>query len=58
VLAVVIPLGDLGQSMIKRQVGIKDSSRLLPGHGGFFDRIDSWIWAAVMGYYLVRWLSG
>jgi phosphatidate cytidylyltransferase len=56
VLAVVAPLGDLGQSMLKRQVGIKDSSKLLPGHGGIFDRIDSWIWAGVIGYYLVNWL--
>lgn len=58
VIAVVTPFGDLGQSMIKRQVGIKDSSNILPGHGGIFDRIDSWIWAAVMGYYLVSWLAG
>ena len=58
VIAVVTPFGDLGQSMIKRQVGIKDSSNLLPGHGGIFDRIDSWIWAAVIGFYLVSWLAG
>jgi phosphatidate cytidylyltransferase len=56
VMSTLPTLGDLGESMIKRQVGAKDSSHVIPGHGGFFDRVDSWIWAGVLGYYLITWL--
>lgn len=56
VLSTITTLGDLGESMIKRQVGVKDSGNLLPGHGGAFDRIDSWLWAGVLAYYVVVWL--
>jgi phosphatidate cytidylyltransferase len=56
-MGVLPTLGDLGESMIKRQVGVKDSSSLLPGHGGMFDRIDSWLWALPIGYYLILWMT-
>lgn len=52
-LALLTIFGDLGESMIKRDAGVKDSSDLLQSHGGVFDRIDSALWAGVIGYYLI-----
>ena len=56
VIGSLAPLGDLGESMLKRQGGLKDSSNVFPGHGGFFDRIDSWIWGAALGYFVIQYL--
>jgi phosphatidate cytidylyltransferase len=54
VVAVVGPVGDLCESLVKRDLSLKDMGSLLPGHGGMLDRFDALLFVLPATYYLVR----
>ena len=57
VMSVSAPIGDLVESLVKRDLGVKDMGSLMPGHGGFFDRIDGIIFSAPIAYFVLRVLG-
>jgi phosphatidate cytidylyltransferase len=57
VIAVAAQIGDLVESLLKREAGVKDSGALLPGHGGVLDRFDALFFAIPVAYGLLRWMG-
>ena len=56
-ISAITIFGDVFISMLKRVAGLKDSGRMIPGHGGVLDRFDTWIWAVTIAFYFVKLIS-
>jgi phosphatidate cytidylyltransferase len=54
---VIAPFGDLAESMIKRDLGIKDMGAIVAGHGGVLDRIDAYLFVLPAAYLAFRWMG-
>jgi phosphatidate cytidylyltransferase len=54
-LAIAAPIGDLFESYVKRQAGVKDSGKVFGAHGGALDRLDAVLFSVVVSYYI--WLA-
>ena len=57
VVVIVSALGDLGESLLKRDLGLKDMGTLLPGHGGLMDRLDGMLPSAMVTWVAISFLS-
>jgi phosphatidate cytidylyltransferase len=54
IIGAICPLGDFAKSIIKRQFGAKNTGTLIPGHGGVLDRIDTWLIAGIVSYFMIN----
>lgn len=55
-VAAVAPLGDIFESLLKRDLGVKDTGKMFGPHGGILDRLDAVLFTVVVGYYMAVWL--